>query len=99
VTSHHLVGELTIHNAAEQKNALLALLEAGEPVDLDASDVTELDTAGLQLLLLLKREAVMAGLDVKLDAPSGAVTDVLAIANLSPELTTAGRPDDEEVSL
>ncbi len=90
MTSHHLVGELTIHTAAEQKQTLMSLLEAGEPVELDASGVTELDTAGLQLLLLLKREALAVGLDARLGQISESVAEILTIVNLSTELVSAG---------
>lgn len=81
-----IVGELTIHTAAERKAALTALLESGARLDIVLSQVTELDTAGLQLLLLAKREAAQLGKTLRFGAPSQAVTDVLAIARLSGEL-------------
>jgi anti-anti-sigma factor len=86
--AHTLVveGELTIHTAGERKAALVALLEAGHDLDIVLSGVTELDTAGLQLLLMAHREAMAAGRRVRLVDPSRAVLDVLAIAHLSPDL-------------
>jgi anti-sigma B factor antagonist len=50
-------GELTVHTAAEHRGPLLELLEPEGELALDLSAVTELDTAGLQLLLLAQREA------------------------------------------
>jgi anti-anti-sigma regulatory factor len=47
---------MTIYQAQAQKEQLLAALAATEHLELDLSAVTEMDTAGLQLLLLLKRE-------------------------------------------
>lgn len=47
-------GDMTVYCAADLKPALLA--EAATLRELDLSQVQELDTAGLQLLLLLNRE-------------------------------------------
>jgi anti-anti-sigma regulatory factor len=105
-----IVGELTIHTAAERKAALLSLLEAvttaEEPVELpaglpvvgsgdlelDLSEVTELDTAGLQLLLMAHREAAALGRRLVLTRPSPAVVDVLDIVQLTDRLTDRPGP-------
>jgi anti-anti-sigma factor len=89
----HLSGELTIHSATERKPELLALLETGEDLVLNVSQISELDTAGLQLLLMLKREAAQLGRRLALVEPSGAVGDILAITHLTHELDP--RPGDE----
>jgi len=77
-----LAGELTVQTAAQHKDTLLSALETGNGVTLDLSDVSELDTAGLQLLLLLKREAAQLGKTLGLLAPSEPVQDVLRLARL-----------------
>jgi anti-sigma B factor antagonist len=87
VQSLALAGELTIQTAAERKITLVEALEHAEQagatgLDLDLAEVTELDTAGLQLLLMLQREAAHRGCRVRLAAMSQTVTDVLAIAHL-----------------
>lgn len=56
-----LEGELTIYNAAETKSRLMDALGRSEALDVDLSNVTEFDTAGLQLVMLAKREAERAG--------------------------------------
>jgi anti-anti-sigma factor len=84
-----LDGELTVQSAAEHKTLLLAALEATDALDLDLSGVSELDTAGLQLLLLLKREAGTFGKTVTLSEPSQAVLEVLALARLDLHLAPA----------
>ena len=65
-----LAGELTIQTAAQKKVGLLAFLDrtAGAQADLelDLSDVTELDTAGVQLLLMVRREARAQGRNLTL---------------------------------
>jgi anti-sigma B factor antagonist len=79
-------GELTIHTAADRKTALMTLTEAGGDLDVDLSAVTEMDTAGLQLLLLAAREAAAHGGRLRVVGGSRAVADVLAIAHLDERL-------------
>jgi ABC-type transporter Mla MlaB component len=75
--------ELTIFTAAEQKNSLLTFLQSGEALDINLANVTEIDTAGLQLLILLKREAADAGKTLNFVMHSKAVLDILELANLT----------------
>jgi len=76
-------GELNIYRAAELKEALLARLAPGTALQIDLSGVTELDTAGLQVLMLAKSTARALGGDMNLVAHSPAVVDVLELLNLS----------------
>ncbi|MBI5256515.1 MAG: STAS domain-containing protein [Burkholderiales bacterium] len=75
-----LDGELTIFRAAELKQALLG---SPRPELLDLSGVTEIDTAGLQLLLLARQEALQQQRPLRLQAPSAVVADVLTLLNLT----------------
>lgn len=75
-------GELTIHTAAEQRDRLLAFLADGG-TELDLSGVSELDTAGLQLLLLAVREAERSGTALLLLDASPDVRRVLGLARLT----------------
>lgn len=52
-----VTGTLTIYTAQESKQGLLKALEECQELELDLSQVSEFDTAGFQLLILLKREA------------------------------------------
>ncbi|WP_198950770.1 lipid asymmetry maintenance protein MlaB [Kineosporia sp. A_224] len=79
-------GELTIHTAGDRKTELLALLERGDTLTVDLSAVTELDAAGLQLLLLTRREATQLGKTLEITAASNAVTEALAIVHLDARL-------------
>lgn len=74
-------GELNIYRAAELKQALL-----GEPapVEIDLSGVTDIDTVGVQLLMLAKRTAQTHQRELRLVAHSPAVTDVFELLNLAP---------------
>jgi anti-sigma B factor antagonist len=100
VRSLGLAGELTIQTAAEEKAGLLAFLDVttaeGADVELDLSDVTELDTAGVQLLLMAKREARAQGRRLRVSASSQTVVEVLKIAHLSADLEHMSSPAAEE---
>ena len=52
---------LTVANAGEIKQALLGLVHANQTVQLDASALTEVDVAGLQLLCATHRFATAQG--------------------------------------
>lgn len=78
--------DLTIYFAAEQKQYLLEALAAHEALELDLSAVAEMDTAGLQLLILLKREAQRQGKQVSFCAHSQAVREVIDFCKLATEL-------------
>jgi anti-anti-sigma factor len=83
-------GELTIYCAAEMKPRIAGLLEeiAASPASrgaIDLAQVSEIDSAGLQLLLLARREAAARGVVLELCNPSQAVSDCLALCNLAAE--------------
>ncbi|MCX7627730.1 MAG: STAS domain-containing protein [Methylophilaceae bacterium] len=75
--------DMTIYTAKAQKELLLNALGDSEELDLDLSQVGEMDTAGFQLLLLIKREAGKAGKKVCLSAHSKAVTEMLDLYNMA----------------
>lgn len=74
-------GELTIYTAADSKPRLLDALKA-PATEFDLSQVTEIDAAGLQLLLLAKREAHAAGIELNFTGHSGAVIDCFDLCDL-----------------
>ncbi|WP_426192689.1 STAS domain-containing protein [Massilia sp. DWR3-1-1] len=78
-----LDGEMSIYRAAELKETLLAPLAAGTLVELDLSAVSELDTAGVQLLLLARQTARGLGGDVCVLASSAPVQDLLDLLGLA----------------
>lgn len=75
-------GEMTIYNALQLKENLLASLEHCDQVEIDLAGVIELDSAGLQLLLMLKNEAKARGKSVGIFRHSPAVLEVLDLCNL-----------------
>jgi anti-anti-sigma factor len=73
-------GELTIFRAMELQPAILC----NPPLDeIDLSGVTDLDSAGLQLLMLAKKTAQTQGKDIYLSGHSPAVMDVFELLNVA----------------
>ena len=75
--------ELTIYTAAEQKPVLLNFLNSDNELELNLANVTEFDSAGLQLLILLKREALQQSKKLAFVMHSKAVIETLELANLA----------------
>ena len=77
---------MTIYEVVEQKAALLKALKKlkkNEQMEINLSDVNEMDTAGLQVLLLIKKTAEKAKKIVLLIAHSPATLDVIDRYNLA----------------
>jgi anti-anti-sigma factor len=73
-------GELTIFRAEELKPAILCT----PPLDeIDLSGVTDLDSAGLQLLMQAKKTALAQQRDVRLSGHSAAVLEVFELLNVA----------------
>lgn len=54
-------GEMNIYHANGLKQGVIEALASQEPLQIDLSGATELDSTGLQLLLLARREAEKSG--------------------------------------
>lgn len=80
----HIDGELIVDVAAELFRDLETALAGGAALDLDLSGVTEIDTAGLQLLLMTKAEARSRGVALSLVGCSTPVLQVLDLFNAGP---------------
>lgn len=82
-TCLRLDGEMTIHRAAELKPVLLdGLRSASAALELDLSDVSEIDSSGVQLLLMLQETARAERREVRLGAISEPVQHVLRLLGL-----------------
>lgn len=76
--------EMTIYTAHALKETLLGFCHQGtQELQLDLSAVTEIDSAGLQLLLLLKAEAQKRGFNLRLQRHSEAVIEIFELLKLS----------------
>lgn len=78
-----MAGEMTIYHAAEMKGELLPCLDRCTELEINLSEVSEMDTAGFQLLLLAKREAAHAGKRLRLVGHSPATLEVLDLFNMA----------------
>jgi len=79
--SIHLEGDITIYTANELKEKFHACLIKSDSFEVDLSAVSELDTAGFQILLLAKRQATALGKTFQMVKHSQAVMDVFNIFN------------------
>ncbi|NYE63992.1 anti-anti-sigma factor [Duganella sp. 1224] len=77
-----LDGEMTIYRAADLKVTVLEALRKTRVLDIDLSGVTELDTAGLQVLMLAKQTAAAEQRELRLLGHSPAVVDIFEMLDL-----------------
>lgn len=87
----------TVFEAAALKAWLLEQLEAGpQGLRLDLSNVEQIDTAGVQLLLMLQREAESRSCPLSVVAPSKSVREVFGLLGLSEGLRAMSAPDHDQ---
>lgn len=77
-------GQLTIYDAAALKTRLQAALEQADEdgLELDLAQVAEIDTAGLQLLLLARRESQRLQRPLRIVGASAALREVVGFCHL-----------------
>ncbi|WP_417582154.1 STAS domain-containing protein [Nitrincola sp.] len=78
-----LSGELNIYHAADMKPQLLETLGHCTEMELHLADVSEIDTSGLQLLLMMAQEARRTGKRLRLTEHSPAVVDIMQLFDLA----------------
>ena len=77
-----LNGDLTIYHSVEIKKRLINAIRGGAVLELDLSQVGEMDTAGFQLLALAKRESLDLGHALRIIGHSPAVREVIEFFNM-----------------
>jgi anti-sigma B factor antagonist len=75
-------GGMTIFNVIDLKRDLLDTLNDSSELEIDLSQVNELDTAGLQLLILTKREYAALSKSFKIISYSPEVLSVMELFDL-----------------
>jgi anti-anti-sigma factor len=84
-------GDVTVQTAGQLwPQALAALRARSHEAIIDMEQVTALDTAGLQILLMLRRLAIASGIDFGIQRPSRAVRQILEFSGLSDLITREG---------
>ncbi len=81
-----------IQNVTELHQDLSTLFEKTDKIEIDASDVTSIDTATMQLLIVLKQSAIHEHKQVSFDFPSERFIEAADLLGLSAmlELESAG---------
>lgn len=75
-------GDLTIRRVQEMKDVLLARLAQSQALEVDLAGVTEIDTAGAQLLLMARRAAQASQKELWLVAHSPAVVSLFELLRI-----------------
>lgn len=78
-----IAGELTIYTAANEKQVLQEALESTEELEVNLSQVSEMDSAGLQVLIVLKQEAARRKKKLHYSMHSKAVLEILEMSNMT----------------
>jgi len=86
VTRIDITGELSIFTAAALRLQLLDAFDNGSVLEVDLSTVSEMDSAGMQLMVAAKREAVLRNQSLRFTNHSSAVFDILELCNLTGHL-------------
>jgi anti-sigma B factor antagonist len=81
--SYTVSGELSIYTASNEKLSLLAFLQSADELEVNLSQVSEFDTAGLQVLIVLKQAAIQHQKTLHYVMHSKAVLDVLEMTNMT----------------
>ncbi len=83
VTTLALDGELTIYRAAETRTGLLAAIsDSPDGLDIDLAGVTEIDSAGVQLLMAAHRDARARGHRLRITRCNAVVSEAFALFDL-----------------
>lgn len=77
-----LDGDLTVFAVAALKDRLMAALQEDVNLIVDGSAVSEVDGAGIQLLLAAGKEAQQRGGTLRLQAPSDQMLEALELIDL-----------------
>lgn len=76
-------GELTIYHGQEIRDGLIDHLAANDEIEVDLGGVSEMDTAGFQLLLAAKREGTRLGKVVRFVSHSQAALELIDLYNMA----------------
>jgi anti-anti-sigma factor len=78
----HLSGELDIYAAATLRESLQQIVSQHHEIEILLADVSEVDGAGLQVLVAAKNEALRQGARLSLSDHSVAVVNALQLCRL-----------------
>jgi anti-anti-sigma factor len=76
-------GEMTIYDATAIKDSLFAALDGEPAARIDLQGVSELDTTGIQILIMAERASASRGVPFSLTNPSDVVKEALELLRLT----------------
>lgn len=77
-----IAGEMTIYHAFNLKKAVIDSLAECDELLLDLSEVSEIDTAGVQILILARREAAGLNKSFRVERMSAAAEELISLYRL-----------------
>lgn len=83
VVTIHIEGDMTIYTAAALKKELMEHITEPCEREIVLSEVSKIDSAGIQLLILAKREATRQNTPLRLIGHNRAVLDILDTYNMA----------------
>lgn len=75
-------GEMTIFLAQELREAIMPVIASSDEIEIDLSQVTEIDAAGMQLMVAAKLEAILRGKSLRYVGHSKSVLDMIDLCDL-----------------
>lgn len=78
-----ITGELTIYTAMKLKDQLLTGISTTKELELNLSEVDEIDASGLQLLVMIKQQAAILGNVLLFTAHSPVVVELIDLSGLA----------------
>lgn len=83
-------GDMTIYAIGDLKQGISKELDSYTKFELNLANVEEIDSAGIQLLLALRRELIQKNKEFKLTAVSGAVAKLIEQYNVGDHFSIGG---------
>lgn len=84
--NYRISGEMTIYDAVFLRNELISILTNNNELEIDLSDVTEVDTTGLQIMYALQKEAKILSKKIHWTNHSEAILNTINLLNLGSSL-------------
>ncbi len=85
-TPVEIKGEMSIFTALTVRQQLLDAFEQAGDIEIDLASVSEMDSAGMQLLIAAKREAALHARTLRFTGHSRAVFDFLELYDVAGQL-------------
>ena len=75
-------GEMNIFMAQELREAIMPVIAKSDEIEIDLASVTDIDAAGLQLLVSFKLESILRGKTLRYVGHSKPVLDMIDLCDL-----------------